>query len=88
MTLTAKQLACETCLVTINGEGQYIHEPNCKLELKRKEIEELKQSIIRFENKVEEYINQFGENAPQEVLKEIVEQIQTRRSKRNEVVKT
>ena len=81
---SANQIACETCLVTIDGEGNYHHEPNCKIELMRKEIVALQQSIINFENKIEEYINQFGENAPQEVCKEIIEQIQARREKRGQ----
>ena len=84
MNSTINQIACETCLVTIDGEGQYIHEPSCKIELMRKEIETLQQSIVRFEDKVVEYINQFGENASHEVLKEIVEQIQARREKRTQ----
>jgi hypothetical protein len=75
-------------MVTINGEGQYIHEQDCKLELQRKEIEALKDSIVHFEDKIEEYINEFGSNTPNEVCAIISEQIQLRRHKRNEVVKT
>jgi hypothetical protein len=85
---TDKQIFCETCIMEINGEGQHIHEQRCKLELQRKEIEALKDSIIRFEDKIEEYINEFGSNAPNEVCAIISEQIQLRRHKRNEVVKT
>ena len=35
-----------------------------------------------FEDKIRDYINEFGDNTPQEVLKEIVEQIQARQQKR------